>query len=159
MGAVTGPVLCVPLAPFAPIQPPEAVQDVALVELHVSIEAPPLAIEAGCAVSVAVGAGTTATAAVATLLDPPVPVQINEYDAATVSGPVLWLPLVALVPPQLPEAVHELALVELQLSMAAVPLLTMACAALMEAVGCGRLDGVTPTPPHAVSISNERTAA
>jgi hypothetical protein len=76
--AVTAPVLCVPLVPFVPLQPPEAVQDVALVELQVSVEAAPLATEVGFAVNVTVGAGTTVTVAVATLLVPPVPVQVSE---------------------------------------------------------------------------------
>ena len=72
------PVLCVPLVPLAPLQPPEAVQDVALVELHVSVDAAPLATEVGFAVSVTVGAGITVTVAVATLLVPPVPLQLSE---------------------------------------------------------------------------------
>jgi hypothetical protein len=75
---VTAPVLCVPLGPCVPLQPPEAVQDVALVELHVSVEAAPLATEVGFAVNVTVGAGTTVTMAVATLLVPPVPLQVSE---------------------------------------------------------------------------------
>ena len=49
-----------------------------MVELHVSVELPPLATEVGFAVNVTVGAGTTVTVAVATLLVPPVPVQVNE---------------------------------------------------------------------------------
>jgi hypothetical protein len=122
--AVTGPVLCVPPLTFAPVQPPEAVQDVALVELHVNVDAPPLATDVGFATSETVGAGTTETVAVTILLEPPMPVQINEYDAAAVTGPVLWLPLVALVPPHPPEAVHEVALVEFHVSVEAPPLAT-----------------------------------
>ena len=56
--AVSAPVPCVPLVALAPLQPPEAAQEVALVELHVSVEVPPLATEVGFAVSVTVGAGT-----------------------------------------------------------------------------------------------------
>ena len=40
--AVSAPVLWLPLVASAPLQPPEAVHDVALVELHVSVDAPPL---------------------------------------------------------------------------------------------------------------------
>jgi hypothetical protein len=76
--AVTAPVLCVPLVPFVPLQPPVAVHEVALVELQVSVDAAPLATEVGFAVNVTVGAGTTVTVAVATLLVPPVPVQVSE---------------------------------------------------------------------------------
>ena len=50
----------------------------ALVELHVNVEALPLATEVGFADSVTVGAGTTVTVAVATLLVPPAPLQVNE---------------------------------------------------------------------------------
>ena len=64
-----------------------------------------------------VGAGTTVTVAVATLLVPPVPVQVKEYDVVAVRAPVLCVPLVALLPPQPPEAVHDVALVELQVSV------------------------------------------
>ena len=87
--AVSEPVLCVPLVALAPLQPPEAVHEVALVEFHVNVEALPLATEVGFAVNVTVGAGATLTVAVAMLLEPPAPVQVNEYDVAAVSGPVL----------------------------------------------------------------------
>ena len=85
LGIVSAPVLCVPLVALLPLQPPEAVHEVALVELHVSVEAPPLAIEVGFAVNVTVGAGTTVTVAVATLLVPPVPLQVKEYEVVAVS--------------------------------------------------------------------------
>jgi hypothetical protein len=51
---------------------------VALVELHVNVETPPLGTEVGFAASVTVTAGTTVTLAVATLLVPPAPVQVSE---------------------------------------------------------------------------------
>jgi hypothetical protein len=54
------------------------VHEVALVEFHVSVEASLLATEVGFADSVTVGAGTTVTVAVAALLVPPAPLQINE---------------------------------------------------------------------------------
>jgi hypothetical protein len=76
--AVSAPVLCVPLAVFVPLQPSEAVQDVALVELQVNMDVPPLAIVVGLAVSVAVGAGAMVTVAVAGVLVPPTPVHVNE---------------------------------------------------------------------------------
>jgi hypothetical protein len=74
-------VLCVPLAVFVPLQPPEAVHDVALIELQVSVEAPPLAIRLGLAVSVALGmglAGVTVTVVPVAALVPPEPVQVSE---------------------------------------------------------------------------------
>ena len=105
-----------------PLQPPEAVQEVALVELQVSVDAPPLATVVGFAVKVTVGAGITVTVAVTTLLVPPVPVQANEYDALAVRALVLCVPLVALVPIQAPEALQEVALVALHVSVDVPPL-------------------------------------
>jgi hypothetical protein len=75
---VTGPVPCVPLVALLPLQLPDAAHEVAFVELQVSVDAAPLATEVGFAVRVTVGAGTTVTVAVATLLVPPVPVQVKE---------------------------------------------------------------------------------
>ena len=78
-----------PLVAFVPLQPPDAVHDVALVELQVSVEVPPLAIEVGFAVSVAVGTGAMVTVAIAAVLVPPVPVHFNVYVVLAVKGPVL----------------------------------------------------------------------
>jgi hypothetical protein len=61
-----------------PLQPPEAVQEVALVELQVSVDVPPLAIVVGLAVNVEVGRGAIVTVAVAAVLVPPAPAQVNE---------------------------------------------------------------------------------
>jgi hypothetical protein len=77
--AVRAPVLWLPPMPFAPANvPPVAAQDVALVEPHVSVDVPPLAIVVGFAVSVAVGTGAMVTVAVAAVLMPPAPVQVKE---------------------------------------------------------------------------------
>jgi len=74
---------------FEPVQPPEAVHDVALVELQVSVELAPLAIDVGFADSVAVGTGAMVTVADATVLVPPAPVHVNEYVVLAVNAPVL----------------------------------------------------------------------
>ena len=68
--------LCVPLVARLPLQAPLAVQLVALVEDHVSVEEPPLATLAGAAVSVTVGSGTTVTVVDALAL-PPGPEQVS----------------------------------------------------------------------------------
>ena len=78
-----------PLAVFVPLQPPEAVHDVALVELHVSVEFPPLAIVVGLADTMTVGTGAMVTEAVAAVLVPPAPVHVNEYVVLAVKAPVL----------------------------------------------------------------------
>jgi hypothetical protein len=109
------------------------VHDVALIELHVSVEAPPATTTVGVATIVAVG--ITLTSTLAAPLVPVVPVQVMEYELGTASAPVLCVPLVAFVPLQLPDAVHEVAFVELQDSVEALPLATVAGAAPIDAVG------------------------
>ncbi len=49
-------------------------------------------------------------------IDPPVPVQVKVYVEVTV-GVTTCVPDVALVPDQAPEAMQEVALVELQMSV------------------------------------------
>jgi hypothetical protein len=156
---VRAPVLWLPLVASAPVQPPDAVHDVALVELHVNMEAPPLAIDAGLADSVAMGTGATVTVDVAAVLVPPAPVQVSEYMVVPVRAPVLWVPLVANAPLQPPEAVHEVALVEPQVSVAAPPLATVVGLAVSVAVGTGLAVTVTVAaaavlvPPGPVQVS------
>jgi hypothetical protein len=78
---VSAAVFCVPLVASVPVQPPEAVQDVALVELQVSTELPPLAIADGAALKLTVGTtgvDETVTVAVTGSLVPPAPVQTSE---------------------------------------------------------------------------------
>jgi hypothetical protein len=61
---VSAPVLCVPEVGWAPDHEPDAVQLVAFVELHVSVEAEPDATFVGDADSVSVGADSCVTATV-----------------------------------------------------------------------------------------------
>jgi hypothetical protein len=68
----------VPLVALVPLQPPDAVHEVALVELHVRSDFPPLATDEGFVARVTVAAGTTLTVAVVTVLMPPVPLQVSE---------------------------------------------------------------------------------
>jgi hypothetical protein len=132
---VRAPVLCAPLVVLVPLQLPEAVHELALVELHVNVEAPPRATAVGLPDRETVAAGDTAMATVETLLVPPVPLQVIEKDVFAVSGPVLWLPLVALVPLHPPEAVQEVAFVELHDNMEGVPLATATGFAVSKTVG------------------------
>ena len=152
--ADSGPVLWLPLAGSEPLQPPDALHEVALVELHVSVEAAPRATEFGFAASVTVAVPGTVTVTVATSLVPPAPLQVSTYDVVAVSE-MPSVPLVALDPLQPPDAMHEVALVEFPVNVKAPPLLIVVCAALIETVGCGSLvDGLTVTP-HA---ANKRDA-
>ena len=72
---------------MVPLHVPDALHVVALVELHVSVEAPPDVMELGFAVRVAVGTGTTVTVAEAFAL-PPVPEQLSVYVLDAVNAPV-----------------------------------------------------------------------
>jgi hypothetical protein len=74
--AVSAPVLCEPEVPFVPVQPPDAVQLVALVELHVNVDELPEAMLLGEADNVTVGVGTTVTLSVCDA-EPPVPVHVS----------------------------------------------------------------------------------
>jgi hypothetical protein len=149
----TAPVLWLPLRPTEPFQAPLAVQDVVLLEVHVNVELPPAATTCGDAVKVTVGTGKMVTVVTTGAVTPPGPAQMSEYAVAAVNGPVLWLPLAATVPLQPPEALHEVALVELHVSMEAFPEATAVGAAASVAVGAG-IDatvavagGVTPPGP------------
>ena len=75
--ALKAPVDREPEVERAPLQPPEAVQPVALVDDQFSVAAAPLATLVGVAVSVTVGAaGVTVTVADALAL-PPAPLQLS----------------------------------------------------------------------------------
>jgi hypothetical protein len=69
-------VLCVPLAGSVPLQPPDAVQAVALVAFQLNVAAPPLETTVGDALNVA--EGTTLTVMLDGTLVPPWPLQLNE---------------------------------------------------------------------------------
>jgi hypothetical protein len=69
-----------PLTVCVPLQLPDAEQLVALVELHVSVEDWPAAIDVGVAVRVTVGVGVDAVVTVTlanAVPDPPAPVQVR----------------------------------------------------------------------------------
>jgi hypothetical protein len=63
---------------FVPVQPPEAVQEVAFVAVQLSEELPPTTTEVGFAVNVRVGAAATATLTLFCTL-PPVPLHTSVY--------------------------------------------------------------------------------
>jgi len=67
-----------PLVALVPLQPPEAVHEVALALLQVRVEVPPEAILVGFVVSVTVGSGSTVTVALAAAgVVPPAPEQVS----------------------------------------------------------------------------------
>jgi hypothetical protein len=109
---------------------------VALAELHVNVEALPLFTLAGLAVSDTVGAAAACTVTVVDCeAEPPLPEQVSVYLVVAVRALVVCDPVVAMEPAQPPEAVHEVALVEDQVSDEVAPLLTVAGFAAIVTVG------------------------
>lgn len=110
-----------PLAPTGPLQLPDATHESTLVDVHVKVEEPPEATAVGVAVSATIGSWFTLTDAIAAALLPPGPVQVKEKIAFAVNTPVFCVPLLASVPLQSPDAVHEVAWAELQVSVDVLP--------------------------------------
>lgn len=63
-----------------------------------------------------------------------------------------WVPLAGNSPDQAPEAVHELAFVEFQVSVVDWPMAMSVCAALKAALGCD-LSIETPAPQEVSEIA------
>lgn len=84
--AAAVPVDWVPPVGNVPLQPSDAVQEVALPEVQVNVDVPPGATTEGVTVSVAIGLRLT----VALALEVPLgPVQDKVYEVAVATGPVL----------------------------------------------------------------------
>jgi hypothetical protein len=71
---------------------------------------------------------------------------------------VLCEPLKGSAPPQLPDAVQDVAFDELQVRFEAAPLLTMLCEALIDAVGGGS-EAEEPPPPQDISSGSHAAMA
>jgi hypothetical protein len=142
--AVRAPLDWEPLIALLPVQPPEAVQAVALLDTQLKVVLPPLVMVLGLALMLTVALGVLLTVTVADCAAlPPLPVQLSVYVALAVSAPVDWVPVTAFAPDQPPEAVQEVAFVAVQFNVALLPLLmalgptlkvTVGAAALMETV-------------------------
>jgi hypothetical protein len=120
--AVNAAVPAEPAVACAPLHPPEAVHEVAWVDDHASVDLAPLAIEAGAALKVTVGAALVTVMVADCEALPPLPVQVSPYVALAVRFPVDFEPLVPRVPLQAPVAVQEVALLDDQVSVEAEPL-------------------------------------
>jgi len=73
-----GETVALPLVPLLPLQPPDAVHELAFVLDHVSVEDWPAAIDVGLAVIETVGLLAAVTVTVAlSLVVPPVPVHVR----------------------------------------------------------------------------------
>lgn len=131
-----------PLNDLVPAHPPDAVQAVALADDQFSVVEPPLATVVGVAVSVTEGAAGCVTVTFTDcVVSPPAPVHVNANAEFAVKAPVDAVPDVALVPLQLPDAVHDVAFVEDQVSVAAEPATTAEGATVSVTVGASGVVG------------------
>jgi hypothetical protein len=71
------PVDCEPLTPLVPDQPPDAEQEVALLDDQVKVAAPPLVTVLGLAVRLTVGVGGVTETVTDWVALPPVPAQVS----------------------------------------------------------------------------------
>jgi hypothetical protein len=146
VGALSAPVSWLPFTVLLPVQPPEAVQLVALLVLQVSVAGLPTTTLAGLAASVRVGAGDVLTTTVTVwLVVPPAPLQLSVKLDVAVSAPVAAVPASGLSPLQLPEALQLVALVELQASAEDWPLATAVGLAFSAIVGAAATLTLTET--------------
>jgi hypothetical protein len=105
---------------------------------QLKVELPPLLTLVGLALKAIVGIGEAVVVTVADCAAvPPPPVQVRVYLVVAVSAGVALVPVIGCVPLQPPEAVHEVAFVELQLSVAVFPLTIVAGLAVRVIDGAG----------------------
>jgi hypothetical protein len=147
----------VPVSASLPLQPPEAVHEVAFVLDQASVEAPPAVMLVGVAVSVTLGAAAVTVTRVEAGVLPPGPEQVKVY-VVVVVGDSSAVPLVACVPVQPPDAVQLVALVLDQVSVELAPAVMLVGEALSATVGAGGVTvtvaeaGVLPPAPVHVSV-------
>jgi hypothetical protein len=117
--SLNGPTLWLPAVGLLPNHAPPALHEVALVVDQVNVEEPLALTVVGLAVRVMVGrvGGATLTVTERVAL-PPAPVQVKKNVLVVVNELRGSLPDSALVPDQAPEAVHEVASLEVQLNVA-----------------------------------------
>jgi len=132
---VMAEVTWVPLVGSEPDQPPEAVHAVAPVELQVRFEVWPLATEEGLALSDTVGAFAVTVTVTDWDAEPPAPVHVTVNFVFDVRVAVTLVPLVDNAPDQPLDAVHAVALVELQIRVDELPEVTVLGLAVSWTVG------------------------
>ena len=143
-----------------PLQPPDAVQLVALVLVQLRVEELPLVTVDGVALKVTVG--TVGPDATVTVTDcaavPPAPVQVSVYVVVAAIPVRASEPLRALVPVQPPDAVQLAALVDDQFRVVEPPLATVVGVAVSVTEGADGCVTVTFTdcvasPPGPVQVN------
>lgn len=123
--AFSGPTASLPDTALEPDHPPAALQLVALADDHVSVTLSPASIVEALALKLTVGSGSGIGAATSIDTDeaavPPCPEQVNVNVVSAFKGPTTWLPDVAWVPLQPPDAVQLVAFVDDHVSVALSP--------------------------------------
>jgi hypothetical protein len=158
---------CVPLVALLPVQPPDPVHDVALLEDQVTVDAPLLAMLLGFTLIETVGAeGAEEETETVTdcAAEPPAPVQVSVNFCVALSAALFCAPLVASEPLQPPEAVQEVASLEVQFNVDVPPLATVLGLALSDTIGAEGVTGPSgvefagadelPPPLQAASATN-----
>lgn len=118
------------MRPFEPLQPPDAVQAVALVLDQVRVEAAPDFTLLGEALKVTVGAWLETVTVADCVAAPPGPAQVSSNSVVLVRVTVDIVPLVGTLPCQPPEAVQAAAPTEVQVRVELPPLAMVVGAAL-----------------------------
>jgi hypothetical protein len=106
---VRAPVDCDPFGPSVPLHPPDAEQELALLDDHVRIEAAPLATVVGFARNDRLGAAAATVTVTVCEAEPPLPVQDSVKFVVALNWTVACDPLVAFPPVQPPDAVQVVA--------------------------------------------------
>jgi hypothetical protein len=157
LAAVIAPVACEPLLATAPVQAPEAVHAVALVEDQVNVELPPFETLVGLALMETLGGVADVVTVADWDAEPPAPVHVSVNFVVAERVAVALEPLVGLVPLHPPDATQAVVLVDDQVNTDAAPLLTVL--GLAEKVRAGAAL-VTDTvadcvalPPEPVQVS------
>ncbi|MBT8116650.1 MAG: hypothetical protein KJO66_02365, partial [Gammaproteobacteria bacterium] len=155
LASLIGPTCSLPCTGRAPDQSPLATQDVASVAAQLRVPEPPTGIASGEIAKSRVGAGlgalVTSTVTVS-LAVPPAPEQLSVKLLLAVSGPTDWLPDVPLLPDQPPLATHDVASLELQLSVLVPPDSTVSGFAPSVTVGAGAGALVTSTVTVSLAV-------
>jgi hypothetical protein len=154
---VMAPVEWEPLVESTPDQAPEAVQVEALTAFQLRVVEPPEVTVLGWALSEMPGAALTTVTVAVCKAEPAGPMQVRSKSVVLVSGPTICVPLVPCVPVQPPVAVQKLVLVELHVSVAEPPGLTVEGSTVSPAVGAASTtatktdsDVEPPGPSHAM---------
>jgi hypothetical protein len=147
--ALSAPVDCEPLVASAPDQPPEAVQELAFVEVQLRLVLPPLVTLVELALKLTVGADADTVTVADCVALPPDPVQVSMYLVVDVRDDVLVEPFIASLPAQPPDAEQEVAFVELQFKVDEPSLFTVLGLAARATVGAA---AVTVTVADCVAL-------